>query len=380
MTATQVKPQLLIWARERAGLTRAALERRFSRFAAWEAGSASPTFRQLEQFARTVHVPVGYLFLAEPPVERLPIPDFRSGHGERRPPSPNLLDTVYMCQGRQDWYRDYARTTNEPALAFVGSLSVSTPIVEAAAIIRSILKFDLDARRACPTWTDALRAFISQAEGIGVLVMVSGVVYNNTHRRLDPSEFRGFAIADSHAPLVFINGADTKSAQMFTLAHELGHLWLGQSGLTDASPDSPTDGQVETWCNQVAAELLVPAAVLSDDIDRREPLDAALARHARRYKVSTLVVLRRLRDLRVLSPAEFHEAYAAELARLLGIDRGRGGDFHLTEAVRVSKRFASALVTSTLEGHTLYRDAMQMLGMAKLETFELFSRHLEASA
>ncbi|MBX6330269.1 MAG: ImmA/IrrE family metallo-endopeptidase [Gemmatimonadaceae bacterium] len=380
MTVAPIKPELLTWARERAGLPRKALERKFPRLAAWEAGSAQPTLRQVERFARAVYVPVGYLFLPEPPVERLPIPDFRVGHGDRRPPSPNLFDTIYMCQGRQEWYRDYALAAGEAERDFVGSLSLATPVAEAAGTIRDALGFDLEARRACPTWTEALRTFIAQAEEIGVLVMVSGVVYNNTRRRLDPAEFRGFAIADRLAPLIFINGADTKAAQMFTLAHELGHLWLGQSALTDATPASAADGDVETWCNRVAAELLVPEAVLAREIDHREPLDEALARHARRFKVSTLVILRRLRDLRVLTANEFRAAYEAELNRLLSIDRGSGGNFHLTEAVRVSKRFASALVASTLEGHTLYRDAMQMLGISKLETFDRFSRHVQTVA
>ena len=102
--------------------------------------------------------------------------------------------------------------------------------------------------------------------------MVSGVVYNNTHRPLEPAEFRGFAIADQLAPLVFINGADTKAAQMFTLAHELGHIGLGESALTDVEPATLPTEQVESWCNRVAAELLVPAAVLEQEVVPREPL------------------------------------------------------------------------------------------------------------
>lgn len=376
MTAAPVKPELLTWARERAGLSRVALERRFPRLAAWEAGTSHPTLRQVEQFARTVHVPVGYLFLREPPAERLPIPDFRAGHGDRRPPSPNLFDAIYMCQGRQEWYRDHARTTGEPPRAFVGSLTIATPVTEAAATIRRALGFDLEARRACPTWTEALRTFIAQAEEIGVLVMVSGVVYNNTHRRLDPAEFRGFAIADPVAPLIFINGADTKAAQMFTLAHELGHLWLGQSALTDATPATPADGDVETWCNRVAAELLVPEEVLSREIDRHEALDAALVRHARRFKVSTLVILRRLRDLRVVSAAEFSAAYEAELERLMSIDRGSGGNFYLSQPVRASRRFVAALVESTFEGRASFTEAFRLLGISKVDTLRALGREL----
>jgi len=377
MIRAAVNPEILTWARERAGLEPEDLTRRFAKLAAWEKGDAVPTLRQLEQFAKAVHVPIGYLFLREPPVETIPIPDFRLGRVERGRPSPNLLDTIYMCQGRQEWYRDFARIAGESAKEFVGSLTVSTGITEAAREIRHVLGFDVDARRDCRTWTDALRMFVAQAEAAGVLVMCSGVVYNNTHRPLDPDEFRGFAIADPLAPLVFVNAADTKSAQMFTLAHELGHLWLGQSALTDTAPSTAPTGDVEAWCNRVAAELLVPEAVLSREIRAGEPLDATIGRLARRFKVSTLVVLRRLHDIGILALARFHTAYDEELEHLLSIDRGSGGDFHVTEGVRVSKRFALALIESTLEGQTLYRDAMQMLGISKLETFAEFGRRLQ---
>ena len=222
--------------------------------------------------------------------------------------------------------------------------------------------------------------FISQSEVAGILVMCSGVVYNNTHRLLDPDEFRGFAIADSLAPLVFINGADTKSAQMFTLAHELGHLWLGQSAVTDVAPSTPPSGDVEAWCNRVAAELLVPTDVLENELVRDEQVADTTARLARRFKVSTLVVLRRLLDVGALSRSRFTVEYEAELERILGIARAGGGNFYLSEGARVSKRFAAALIESTLEGQTLYRDAMQMLGIKKLETFTEFARHLGIAA
>jgi len=376
MIRAAVRPELLTWARERAGMESAGLRRRFPKLGSWESGDAVPTLKQLEQFAKAVHVPVGYLFLSAPPVEELPIPDFRLGRERRQRPSPDLLDTIYMCQGRQEWYRDFARVSGEPAREFVGSLRVDTPVVRAADTIRQALRFDVDARRNCPTWTDALRMFIAQAESMGVLVMCSGVVYNNTHRVLDPAEFRGFAIADRFAPLIFVNGADTKAAQMFTLAHELGHLFLGKSALTDATPDARPAGDVEWWCDRVAAELLVPEAVLRREYEPAQDLASAIQRFARRFKVSTLVVLRRLLDIDAISYAQFRAAYDAELERLLGIERGSGGNFYLSQAARVSKRFAGALLESTAEGRTLYRDAMQMLGIAKLETFTEFGRRL----
>ena len=229
-----------------------------------ESGEVRPTLKQAEAFARGVHLPVGYLFLAEPPEETVPIPDYRTVAGQPvARPSPNLLDTIYACQERQAWYRDFVRGQRQPELGFVGSVTVRTPPETAAARMRETLGVDLAVRRTCPTWTDALRLFIRHADDAGVLVMVSGVVMSNTYRRLDPAEFRGFALSDSLAPLVFVNGADTKAAQMFTLAHELAHLWLGASALSN-SEAAPGPGflREEVWCNAVAAEFLVPLAEL----------------------------------------------------------------------------------------------------------------------
>jgi Zn-dependent peptidase ImmA (M78 family)/transcriptional regulator with XRE-family HTH domain len=356
-----------------------ALTARFPKLEAWEAGDVLPTLKQLQDYAHATHAPIGYFFLPEPPVESVPIPDFRTmaGRGVARP-SPNLLDTVYACQERQAWYRDSALVDGDPPLPFVGALTRDVASVQAAAQIRQVLGFDVEARRDCRTWAEALRLFIEQAEGIGVMVMVSGVVLNNNYRHLDPQEFRGFALADDRAPLVFINGADSKAAQMFTLAHELAHLWLGQSALSDASAGDSSENAIETWCNQVAAELLVPMTVFLAELVANEPLHDTLARLARRFKVSTLVVLRRLADAGRLDRAAFFRAYRAEVEHLRGLETAGsgGGDFYRTTASRVSKRFARALVASTLEGRTLYRDAFRMLGIAKTSTFNEFGRSL----
>ncbi|MFV2072722.1 MAG: ImmA/IrrE family metallo-endopeptidase [Thermoanaerobaculales bacterium] len=374
----EIKPQMFRWARERAGITEPVFFRRFPRLELWEEGSANPTLKQLEAFARATHVPVGYLFLSKPPVEEIPIPDFRTIAGtEVAKPSPDLLETVYVCQQRQAWYRGYARSVGERPRGFVGSAKPSSGTIHNAADeMRQALGFDLEARRRSRTWTDALRDFISQADRLCVLVMCSGVVLNNNHRKLDPREFRGFALADELAPLVFVNGADTKAAQMFTLAHELAHIWIGQSALSDAGAFNVPDQETERWCNRVAAELLVPLKAIRSEFDPGEEFDLEINRLARRFKVSTLVILRRVHDAGDLDREEYFEAYKAELERILAIPRRSGGQFYLTEAARVSKRFAHALVIDTLEGQTLYRDAMQMLGVKKVETLHGLARSM----
>ena len=374
-----VKPELLRWARERARLDPAELVRRFPKYLEWERGTARPTLKQLESFARTSRVPVGYLFLPKPPIEEVPIPDFRTvGDSAVARPSPELLDTVYLCQQRQDWYREFARVEGEGPRRFVGSASVASDIVATAAHMRRALGFDLDERRTLPTWSAALRRFGEQAEGLGVLVMISGIVGNSTGRRLDPEEFRGFALADPLAPVAFVNGADTKAAQMFTLAHELAHLWLGESALSDIAVRPTPVHRVEAWCNGVAAELLVPGEAVRPAYDASADLRSETRRLARRFKVSTLVVLRRLKDTGALGGEEFRVAYRDEVGRLNARPASGGGSFHPTLRVRVGRRFGHALVTSTLEGRTSFSESLRLLGIRKMSTFREFADTLGA--
>lgn len=356
------------------------LQKRFPKLDEWESESLQPTLKQIEKFAKATRTPVGFLFLSEPPEDRVPIPDYRTMVNRIvTRPSANLLDTIYVCQQRQAWYHEYARSSGFNALDFVGSVDLRASVERVAADIREQLSFDLDARHSMRTWEEALRRFISSADASGIMVMCSGIVLNNTHRRLDPEEFRGFALADELAPLVFINGADSKSAQMFTLAHELAHLWLGESALSSVELVNEEEQTIEQWCNAVAAELLVPMQ-LFESVLRDEPVADALSRLARQFKVSTLVILRRLRDARRLSYAEYFEYYESELQRLRSITRGSGGDFYLSQSTRVSKRFARAIVASTLEGQTLYRDAMKMLGVSKVATLNEMGQRLGITA
>lgn len=351
-------------------IDREALVSRFPRLDAWESGDALPTLKQVEAFARATHTPVGFFFLPAPPEEHLPIPDFRTMRDRAiRRLSPDLLDVIHLCQQRQEWYRGFARSVGEKDIGFVGSASLQSDPVTTAAEMRHALQFDLEERRSCPSWADALRRFIAVADTAGVLVMVSGVVGSNNHRKLDPDEFRGFTLADRVAPLIFINGSDTKAAQMFTLAHELAHVWLGASGVSDEQPSVRSAEATERWCNAVAAELLVPLDRLSVEHDPASPLAAEMERLARVFKVSTLVILRRIFDSGRISWATFQEAYENELQSLRAVTTASGGDFYLTLGARVSKRFARAVMVDTLEGRSSYTETFRLLGFRKMSTF-----------
>ena len=373
-----VNPELFTWAENRSGLPSDELVSRFPRLAEWRSGRTRPTLKQIEDFASVTRTPVGYLFLPSPPEEHLPIPDLRTvGDEPLGHPSPDLLDTIHLSQQRQEWYRSYLLATGQREVPWVDSCTLESAPSEVAARMRDTFQFQVDERGG--RWVEAFRILSDRAEEVGVLIMVNGVVGTNTHRKLDPQEFRGFSLVDSLAPTVFVNGADTRAAQVFTLAHELAHLWLGQSALDNASLDQAGTTEVEKWCNQVAAEFLVPMSQLRQEFKTDQDLGDEVDRLARRYKVSTLVILRRLYEGDFLSRREFRAAFRDELERVLdlvGVQAGNGGNFYNTQPVRVSKTFARAVISDTLTGRTTYSDAFRMLGLKKSSTFNEMAHRL----
>lgn len=377
----EVSPAVLAWAQRRSGADRGRLQARFPKLEDWEAARSSPTFKQLEDFASATRTPLGAFFLDEPPVDELPLPDFRTpGQQPLDDPSADLIDAIGICERRQEWYLEYGRRIGLERLDFVGSLSLQVEPEAAAAAIAKQLSFEPRSRRS-GTWEDALRGLVEHAERAGILVMISGTVGYNNNRILDPAEFRGFAIVDRRAPLIFVNGTDSKSAQNFTIAHELAHIWLGESGVSNVGPRTRDLLPVERWCNRVAAELLVPTELFVDDFDPdADPLTEA-HRVARIYKVSPAVALRRARETNLITWDEFETALAAEerAERTRKARRPSGGDFYNTLNVKVSKTFARAVVSDAAEGRTLYRDAFRLLGLTKAKTFDRLREELGVS-
>ena len=364
----EVQPHMLQWAMKRAHKSLDDLDRPDAPVSKWLAGEASPTYKQLETFAHRTYTAVGALLLPQPPQEELPVADYRtkSGLGE---PSADLLDTLYMMQERQDWYILHVIEDAGHALPFVGRAKVTDDADEVALDIQNTLHLALEHRSEARTWEDALREMIAQVRENGILVMLNGVVGSNTHRVLDPDEFRGFTLIDKRAPLIFLNNADSKSAQMFTLAHELAHIWLGEGGLDDVEPTA-NGSEVETWCNRVAAAVLVPSYDLGQQL-QPTPLATQLEHLVRRYKVSRAVVLRSL---------EHHAVDHQDRVRLLRAEYVKekpgssGGDFHTTTRARLGDDFAASVIANTLEGRTSYREAFELLGVAKPAAFEELAR------
>ena len=339
VTRVPVPPEMLLWACERAGFDVAHLAKRMPQFPAWVRRERQPTLKQLDKLAKLTHTPLGYLFLPEPPDERLPVPDYRTVAGTARGrPSPDLLDTLYTMQRRQEWLRESLLENEVEPLAFVASATLADEPDAVGREMRRALGLDGGWAVAVHTWQVAVSELRRAIEQLGVMAVINGVVGNNTYRRLSVEEFRGFALTDPYAPLIFVNGADAKSAQMFTLAHELAHIWLGSEGVSGFQALLPGGTDVEDWCNRAAAEFLAPAqevrARWAEVRRQARPFEAL----ARTFKVSPVVAARRALDLNFVERSTFFDFYERYVNREReGGTEPSGGDFYNNQNTRIGE-------------------------------------------
>ncbi len=352
---------------------------------AWEHGDQLPTFRQARTLAQKLRIPFGYLYLQKPPAEEMPLADFRAAGRSQSEPSPNLLDHLNDVLGKQQWLREHRVSEDAGELPFVGSFDITDSETVVADDIRNTLDVD-GARQDAHNWEEFLRNLIRKAEESGIMVMRSGVVGSNNLQPLDSTEFRGFSISDRVAPLVFINSLDFKGAQIFTLVHEMAHIWTGRGGVSN--PDyglrsELPDSSMERFCNRVAAETLVPG---SDFLLRWQsdntPLDDILESLRKYYKVSMMVILLQALGSNLIPISEYQMRYAqlAEQAHEAAkADDESGGDFYRTLIARHGRSFTEALISSAAQGTTLSSEAAYMLGV-KIKTLSGIAEHLYGSS
>ncbi len=375
MTRVAVSNAVLSWAVERSESPET-VKLRFPKLSEWLLGKSQPTLRQLEKFAKATSTPLGYLFLSEPPEERLTIPHFRTlRHEPTRRPSPDLIDTVQTMEQRQAWMREYLIEIGQEPLEFVRSARLGDDPKKVAEHIRHELRVTNSWAAEHRSWTDALKKLLIKADEAGILVTVNSIVGNNTHRKLDPAEFRGFVLVDEFAPLIFINGADGKAAQMFTLAHELAHVWLGSSAIFDLRETLPADDRTEQACNLIAAEFLVPKEGFLEFWPRVQREPDRFQMIARNFKVSEVVAARRALDLNCITHEEFSRFYLDYMKREFHTASQQGGDFYANQMFRVGRRFGETVVRAAREGNLLYRDAYRLTGLYG-KTFEQFVNSL----
>jgi Zn-dependent peptidase ImmA (M78 family) len=362
METFTLSPSVLEWAASQVGCTLGELASKVSksqiRTEQIIGGKLTPP--QVRKFADVTRVPVGYLFLKEPPApRRLPVADFRS-LPDSLPLSRDFYETFDDITYKQDWYESYLESIGAEPLPFIGSYSRKRPtIADAAAEITATVGLSLHEAKTLPS-ADAYFSYLAaKCEQIGILVFKNGVVGNNTHRPLSVAEFRGFALVNRLAPAVFINGADAPAAWIFTLAHEVTHLWLGVSGVSDTS--TVAQNKNERYCNAVAAEILVPDRVFSSRWRELsgEPIDIRFEILSRELKVSRLVIERKALEQGITDSDSFEQTYRNFVEKKK--TRGGGGNYYSSLATRNSKKLTHRVVTLAMSGDITLSEAGKLL-------------------
>jgi Zn-dependent peptidase ImmA (M78 family) len=372
METLQISPNILRWVAEQRGLSLDALVDLLgtpSKHDDFTAGKLSVA--QAEKLAKKTHIPFGYFFLDTPPVTaQRGIPDLRQ-LPNHEPLSIDFFDVLDDVLRKQQWYQEYLQEQGAQQLDFVGKhpFKANLQAEQVAADIQQTLGITDQERKQCKNYSDFFTLFSAKAESIGILVFKSGIVKSNTKRGLSVSEFRGFAIADPLAPVIFINGKDSEAAWIFTLAHEIAHIWLGESGVSDLPANQQKSGNnVEVFCNRVAAELLTPKTQFLDAWE--QATESKLDILSKAFKVSRLVIARRAYDLGKIDWPTYQAISDASNKK----KTSDGGSPYRSYPLRNSKRLTRAIVSTAMSGGMMLREAASLLNVRPDTVMELSKR------
>lgn len=373
MVEALITPQMVTWARERANLTPEILAQKMSvsakKIYAWENETKleHPSFRQAINLSSKLHIPLGYLYLTTPPIEDVPLPDLRTvANKPIERPSPEFIDTIYDACRKQQWYRDYLLDEGLSELEFAGKYKVTDDPKTIASDIQNTLSINDDLRKDSPNWNQFLTSLVRHAEHSRILVLRNSVVGNNVYRKLDVEEFRGFAICDKIAPLVFINTRDYQTAQIFTLIHEIAHIWVGEGGISNLDfklRASQQRSEVDGLCDSIASEVLVPENHFIHGWDVARTIDDNISHLAINFKVSSFVILRRAYSLSLITRDEFISNYDDLLRKVRPKTKEERGDFHSLLKSRNSYTFTATLIVGLADGSVSPKEASQLLNI-----------------
>lgn len=316
-------------------------------------GTKQPTFNQISAIANLINVPTGLLLLNNKVDTNNINLNFRTISSQAIDEmSPELKDTILEMQEKQDFLKNEVETD----LDFVGKFSVSEDINPVITDIKSYLK--------STSYKDRLRQYREKISQTGVFVFFNGKIKDNTHRNLNLSEFRGFALADKRAPIIFINQKDSKTGQLFTLVHEFVHLFLGENDLLEENSSFSID-PLESFVNKVTAEILVPQDELLTKFDRTIDLFSQLEKIARYFEVSQFVIVRRLFDLNILTKKEYDDATKKLTKEFEKIPKkeNSGGNYNNNLNFRMDRNFFQYVNNAVMQNRLTYTDAFNIVGV-----------------
>lgn len=332
----------------------------------WLSGEEFPSYPQALKLAEKLYLGLAHLLLP-PPETQLPLLDFRRGvqrdrGREPREPSPELLEAIHDALRKQDWLKE--RRKNR--LPFVGSGKGKRASSVGQQIAKKLgLKELQDKAREAE---DFLKLVAEKLEGLGILVLRQGYVGTNTRRVYSTDEFSGFSLVDPYVPVVFLNAQDPSARQVFTLFHELAHVWFGKGGLEgNLEGEEPTE-ELEVWADKVAATALMPEDAFRKSWEENPSSLRAAQEAAKRFKVSRVAALRRAKELGLLAVGEYLETLEELRQKKTPLEEKtprskRGGNFWRSFLIRNSPVFVREVQKAALEGEIDLKEVATLLNL-----------------
>ena len=355
------------WARKKSGYSPEDAAKKIGRppdeIRAWESGKLRPTLAQAHKASEVYKRPLAVFFLPEPPKDFDTLRDFRRlPEGIPEEYSPELSFMIRRLQSRQQWLSEFLEMEEYESVDFIGSGTLRETPTHLAEKIRKKLGIETNQVISCRTREEALQLWIDHVEENGIFICRAG---NLRWEKIDVEEARGFVLTDKYAPFIFINAQDAKAAQLFTLAHELVHLWINEPGLSNREPITKPKSdieRIEIFCNKVSAEMLVPESLFVKRWQaehKEKPLLEKINSLSTHFKVSKEVVARKLLDQRTITQdrylelvKEFKKEWMAfkEKEKKERKEKEGGPDYHLVKLMNNGLAFTRIVLSAYKSG------------------------------
>jgi len=302
-----ITPNVLKWARESARMTEETAAAKVSvtveKFKEWETGASQPTIRQAQALAKAYKRPFALFFLPEVPRDFQPLQDFRKSGSKALTTSSIFI--IREIQQKQAWISDVYSENQEEKLPFVGRFSINDNPQKVAQDILTTLKINPAFYKS----DNPIKEWIDSSETNGIFISRTSFIHSRL--KLDSGELQGFAIADPHAPFIFVNSEDWNAPQLFTLVHELAHIWIAETGISnEVEPDLKNKDKfhpVELFCNEVAANALMPKEIVLAFHTNSFQTSKDVFKIAKQLGVSSFALLVRALSLNIISTTTYQK-------------------------------------------------------------------------
>jgi Zn-dependent peptidase ImmA (M78 family)/transcriptional regulator with XRE-family HTH domain len=366
MTADKayITPKVLKWARESARMSEKAGADKVpvpvEKLKEWEEGISQPTIKQAQKLAKAYRRPFALFFLPEVPRDFQYLQDFR-----RKTATPLGTASIFIIreiQQKQAWIRDVFEETNETKLPFVGRFSFRSDPIKVAHDILDTLNIN-PSKYSTDT---PIKEWIDKAESKGIFISRTSFIHSRL--KLDSREIQGFSIADPYAPFIFVNSEDWNAPQLFTLIHELAHIWIAESGISNEIEPEVKDRDklhpVELFSNEVAANVLMPLELMQDlnaavFNSGREVFKASkvlgVSSFAFLYRALTLkkITLDRYRRLKEEAEIDFHAFLQYEEKKKAKMKEQKGGPNPYLLRLNKNSRLFTQIVLDAFRGGSI---------------------------